>query len=71
MIGLSVDAQAGGFRARRAKDGGYVMTINAASAEGLFALDFPAFVAEASVTHVQNKPPMAVFRASAAMLEAE
>ncbi len=71
MIGLSVDAQTGGFRAKRTKDGCYVLTVNAASADGLFSLDFPAFTAEATVVHAQNKPPLAAFRATPAMLEAD
>lgn len=45
------------------------MTINGPSAEGLFALDFPAFtVAAVEVRATRGEPPMAVFKASDAML---
>ena len=71
-IALSVDISAGQFEARRLKSGGYRLTINAASAEGLFALDFPAFtVAPVAVVSRMGKPPMAVFAASPAMLAVE
>ncbi|WIW88982.1 hypothetical protein K3M67_03090 [Sphingobium sp. V4] len=71
-IALSVDASNGNFMAKKVKDGGYFLTINAASAAGLFSLDFPSFGAVAEMLPPErDKPPMAAFRASAEMLEAE
>lgn len=71
QIALSVDNAHGNFRARRSKDGGYVLTINAASADGLFSLDFPPFAADATIVHARDVPPMAAFRAADAMLAAD
>jgi len=71
-VAISVDASRGTFPAKRAKDGSYVLTINARSAEGLFALAFAPFAAEAQMLPPErNKPPMACFPASADMLAAE
>jgi hypothetical protein len=66
-----VDNTSGNFRAKRAKDGGYVLTINAASADGLFSLAFAPFAVEAAVVHARDTPPMAAFRPSAEMLAVE
>lgn len=72
-IAISVDHDTGNFIARRDKVGRWVLTINAASADGLFALDFPAF----TVPHVEavrpenGQPRRAVFKASDAMLAVE
>lgn len=71
-IRISVDAAGGGFSARRNKRGNYVLTISAATAAGLFALDFPPFaVPEVEVVHETNRPPAAIFAASAPMLAVE
>lgn len=72
-IAISVDHETGNFIAKRDKIGRYALTINAASADGLFALTFPAF----SVPHVEavrpenGQPRRAVFKASDAMLAVE
>lgn len=70
---LSVDNELGKFHARRDKQGRYSLTINAASAEGLFALDFPLFaVPRVEALRPDNgKPPHCCFTASAAMLAVE
>lgn len=71
-IAMSVDVTSGPFPARKQRSGAYHLTINAASAEGLFALEFPPFtVAEVEVVHRQGVPPMAVFAASETMLAVE
>lgn len=58
--------------AKRGKDGGYALTINAASADGLFSLDFAPFaVEEATIIHVRDVPPLAAFRVPPAMLEVD
>lgn len=69
-IKVSVDNAAGRFLARRDKNGNYALTINAASADGLFALDFPVFaVVDAEPIRPANgQPPHFVFRASTEML---
>ena len=70
-LGISVDAN-GQFVARKAKKRPtYVVTIGAAAAAGLFALDFPAF----AVTNVKcwteiGKPPVAIIKLTDAMLDA-
>lgn len=72
-IAISVDATTGNFLAKRDKAGRYALTINAASADGLFALDFPVFtVAAAEAVRPENgQPPRAIFKASDAMLAVE
>lgn len=71
-IAISVDASRGTFPAKRAKDGSYVLTINERSADGLFAMDFPGFAADAVMLPPErSKPPMACFVASAGMLAVE
>lgn len=71
-IMVAVDQALGKFTAKRSKKGHYALTINAASAEGLFALEFPAFtVAEVECFHPQGLPPHCVFAASAEMLAAD
>lgn len=68
-IALSVDVTSGQFPAKRDKQGRYKLTINGASAEGLFALDFPSFtVTPVEVISRRDECPMAVFKASDAML---
>lgn len=73
MVIVSVDNSAGKFRAKRAKSGGYALTINAGTAEGLFALQFPPFnVSPVEAIRPENgKPPHFSFRASAEMLKCE
>lgn len=72
-IMVSVDNTAGRFRAARGKAGHYTATINAATADGLFALEFPAFTVAGveAVRPVNGKPPHFVFKASADMLSVE
>lgn len=71
QIGLTADLQRGKFRAKRAKDGSYALTINAASAEGRFALEFAPFaVLDVQVVRPPNLAPIAMFAASAEMLAA-
>lgn len=71
QVALSVDNTHGNFRAKRAKDGSYVLTINAASADGLFSLTFAPFAADAGIVHARDTPPMAAFRVPADMLAAD
>lgn len=70
-IKLSVDNEAGKFRAKRRKNAGnYIVTLSADTADGLFALDFPAHI----IPHVEairpenGQPVHCIFKASAAML---
>lgn len=68
-IRVSVDVKAGQFVATRDKKGGYSISINKATAEGLFALDFPVFaVPEVEVVHAQGQPPAAIVEVSEQML---
>lgn len=68
-IRASVNVSAGQFIAKRDKQGRYVFTINAASADGLFALDFPEFdIPSLEPVSAMNTPPALVFAASEAML---
>jgi hypothetical protein len=71
-IRASVNISAGQFMAKRDKQGRYVFTINAATADGLFALTFPAFDIQTldPVSEI-GKPPALVFAASDAMLAAD
>ena len=72
QIMLAVDNTAGKFLAKRDKKGNYVSTINAATADGLFALQFPAFtVAQVEVQRAPGCPAAAVFAASPEMLKVE
>lgn len=67
-----MDNAADTFRAKKGKAGGYMVTINEASADGLFALDFPPFAATAELLPAERgKPPMASFKASEPMLAVE
>lgn len=71
-IALSVDVTNGGFEAKKDKQGRYALTINQRSAEGLFALDFPAFtVSPVEVKERPHTPPLAIFKASDPMLAVE
>lgn len=71
-IRLSVDATAGGFTARKNKQGCYALTINAATADGLFSIDFDAFAVEVvDVTEQAHRPPFATFACSEGMLAVE
>jgi hypothetical protein len=68
-IRASVNQSSGQFVAKRDKSGRYVFTINAATAEGLFALDFPTFdIEQIEPVCEMNVPPALVFKASDAML---
>ena len=71
LIGITVDT-AGGFVAKRRKDNSYFIAINAATADGLFALDFAPFaVAGVKVVHEMHKAPFATFKAADDMLAGE
>jgi hypothetical protein len=69
-IKISVDATTGNFQAKRDKAGNYSLTLNQATAEGRFSLDFPAFSINAvEALRPQNgQPPHCIFKASEAML---
>ena len=70
-IGVS---SSGKFTAKRQKNSGrYTLTVNEASAEGLFALAFETFrVADCEVIRPENGQPVRfAFRASEAMLDAD
>lgn len=68
-IRISVDVRDGGFIAKRDKKGNYGLTINRATADGLFAGDFPTFSrSEVEVHNSQGTPPAAIFSASEEML---
>ena len=73
MVQVSVDNAAGKFAAKRQKSGAYALTINAATADGLFALNFPAFAHDRieAIRPDNGKPPHFVFRASDQMLAAD
>lgn len=70
-VRVSVDNLHGKFKTKRNKQGNYLLTINAATADGLFSTDFPTF----TVTACEAVAPEAggqryfVFVASAAMLD--
>lgn len=67
---ISVDNSGGNFPTKRNKKGNYALTINAASADGLFALEFPVFTVEKceAVRPENGQPPHFVFKASVPML---
>jgi hypothetical protein len=68
-IRIAVDAAHGRFVAKVAKTGQWYLTINAATAEGLFSLDFPPFsVLDIRPVFVERQPPAITFAASAEML---
>lgn len=71
-IMITVDAEKGRFNARRDTRGCYSLTLNEATAGGLFALDFPQFAIE-KISFVPgagtpNSLPRFIFPASAEML---
>lgn len=66
------NASEGQFIAKRRKNGTYTFTINAKTADGLFALQFPTFdIQEVEPVSAMNTPPALVFKASDAMLAAD
>lgn len=68
-IRASVNMSAGQFIAKRDKQGRYAFTINAASAEGLFALEFPDFdIPSLDPVSEVGKAPALIFAANEAML---
>lgn len=69
-IGLTVDKAAGRFAVKRQKSGTWGFTINAATAEGLFALEFEPFCVEPEVVAVAGKPSFATAQVTPAMLAA-
>ncbi|RDV06406.1 hypothetical protein DXH95_02985 [Sphingorhabdus pulchriflava] len=70
---LSVDNEAGNFAVKRNKSGGYSLTINSQTADGLFSLQFPAFAVERceAIRPENGKPPHFVFNASDEMLRVD
>ena len=71
-IGLTVDQTAGRFKAHCNKAGAWLTNINAKTAAGLFALEFPAFcVIEPPVLAPDGQPPIVTFDASPEMLAAD
>lgn len=73
LIQVTIDNARGAFLAKRQKSGAYALTINAASSEGLFSLEFPQFVCERleALRPSVGQPPHFVFRASDQMLAAD
>ncbi|WP_232494935.1 hypothetical protein [Novosphingobium kaempferiae] len=71
-IRVAVPANGGNFTASRDKAGNYAVTLNAATADGLFALDFPTFAIEKceALRPTNGQSPHFVFKASGAMLAA-
>jgi len=71
-IAVAAD-EAGRFEARAQKNGSYTLSVNPASAEGLFRLDFPAFKEERceALRPENGQPPKFIFKASAEMLAVE
>lgn len=68
-IACHVDVTTGQFDCKRTKRGSYRFTINAASADGLFTLDFEPFnVAGIPVRPRQGQCPLAVFEGGALLL---
>lgn len=66
---IAPDQDKGQFPAKRDKAGRYRLSIGGASADGLFALDFPAFcVIEPPVVRAPGCPPACTFDCSAEML---
>ncbi|WP_156428096.1 hypothetical protein [Novosphingobium sp. FSW06-99] len=71
-VQVTADNEIGKFRAARDKAGNYGFTINAATADGLFSLEFPEFAVAAisfSPGAGGNSLPRFVFNASAEMLD--
>ncbi len=69
---LSVDASQGDFPATRDKQRRYGFTINEATADGLFALDFDAFTIDEIEPHCENgKPPAAIIELPEEMLSTD
>lgn len=74
QIQIAAPSPPGGcFSATRDARGGYALTINAATADGLFALDFPAFTIDrvSVAPSTGTAPTRANFRASPEMLAVE
>lgn len=68
-VRASVNLSAGQFVAKRDRQGRYVFTINAASAEGLFALEFPDFdIPSLEPVSAVGAPPALIFAVNEAML---
>lgn len=68
-IKLALDCANGKFLARRDKNGNYALSINAATADGLFALEFTVFVViDAEVGTERSGSAFCVFQASDEML---
>lgn len=70
---MSVDNATGKFLAKRSNKGDYALTINAATADGLFALSFDTFTRSPveAIRPENGKPPHFVFKASDGMLAAD
>lgn len=72
-VRVAVPATGGAFAAKRDKSGCYVVTINTASAEGLFSLTFETFRIERCepIRPTNGQSPHFVFQASGDMLAVE
>lgn len=70
LIQVSVDNSTGKFIAKRTAKGDYALTINEATADGRFALEFEAFTRSPveAIRPENGKPPHFVFKASREML---
>lgn len=69
---IASDQEKGLFTAKRDKAGRYRLTISGASADGLFALDFPPFaVIEPEVIRAPGCPPACPFECSPEMLSVD
>ncbi|MEQ5789061.1 hypothetical protein J3454_14285 [Erythrobacter sp. NFXS35] len=68
-IRASTNVSSGQFVAKRDQQGRYTFTINASTADGLFALEFPTFdIEDVEPVCERNVPPALVFSASEPML---
>ena len=72
-VRVTVDNTAGKFLSKRSKKGDYSLTINEATAAGLFSLEFDPFVDDRCepIRPANGQPPHFVFKASPQMLEVD
>lgn len=64
---------AGKFLAKRSRKGEYALSVNTATAAGLFSMEFDPFVEDRCepIRPANGQPPHFVFKASAQMLEVD
>lgn len=72
-VRISVDNVAGKFETKRDKKGNYAITLNAATVDGLFSLNFQPFTVDRceALRPTNGQPPHFVFQATADMLAVE